>query len=242
MRSKRDSAHFLDPVELVHEYGYMPDSNHIFMFPWTGMADREYEEETGIEWTMANRVIANLQLHMQDWAYNDRPLIVHMKSQGGDWNEGMAIFDAFLSFPKELVILNYTHARSMTSMIFQAATKRVMMPNSYFMIHDGEYGNMGTVKQVASDMEFYKRSGETMMNIYVRRLKQRGRFNRRSQQFIRDMLRELMDKKEDVYLTAREAVDWGFADEIFDGDWDRLNSVSSDQIERINDFAGRFLG
>ena len=31
-----------------------------------------------------------------------------------------------------------------------------------------------------------------------------------------------MDKKEDVYLTAKQAVSYGLADEVFDYDWKKL--------------------
>ena len=44
-----------------------------------------------------------------------------------------------------------------------------------------------------------------------------------------------MDKKEDVYLTAEEAVYYGFADEIFgeDGyDWGKLIDYKDWQLEK----------
>jgi ATP-dependent protease ClpP protease subunit len=36
------------------------------------------------------------------------------------------------------------------------------------------------------------------------------------------MLKEQMEKEEDVYLTPEEALQWGFIDEVFDGNWDKL--------------------
>jgi ATP-dependent protease ClpP protease subunit len=41
-----------------------------------------------------------------------------------------------------------------------------------------------------------------------------------------------MDKKEDVYLTAEDAVKYGLADEIFDYNWLSLTNYTEKQLER----------
>ena len=151
-----------------------------------------------------------------------KPIVIHMKTCGGLWEEGMAIYDAIKSCPSKVTILNYTHARSMSSIIFQAADKRVMMPNSHFMFHDGTYSIDGTVKQVRSSVEFDKLNTMTMLNIYAQKMNEKGEFAGKGVVKIKKWLRDQMDKKEDVFLNAEQTVDLGFADEVFNYDWTSL--------------------
>lgn len=149
-----------------------------------------------------------------------------MKTCGGDWKEGMAIYDAIKSCPNQVIILNYTHARSMSSLIFQAADKRVMMPHSTFMFHDGTMAINGTVKQFYTEYEQTKIQEDQMLNIYIDSMKKKGKMKNDKPEKIRKWLRDQMDKKEDVYLSAEQAVEYGFADEIFGAngiyDWNAL--------------------
>lgn len=213
----------IDLLFHLHEFDVDLESNHIYLMG----VDRGYEvtqdgSEPGIDYVIAKRFIKNLNMCMR--INPDKPIVVHMKTCGGDWNEGMAIYDTIRSCPSKVIILNYTHARSMSSLILQAADKRMMMPHSYFMFHDGTYGIEGTYKGVMSNMEFDKRSEVEMLNIYADRMNQQGTFKGKNLSTIKEWLRSQMDKKEDVFLTAEETVEMGFADEIFDFDWGKLTS------------------
>jgi len=222
-----------DPLYYVLEGDLDLKSNHIYLFGIesyiTGVGHQE-TNEPGVEFVMANRFIRNLNVCMR--VNPEIPLVIHMKTCGGDWTEGMAIYDAIRSFPWPVTILNYSHARSMSSLIFQAGNKRVMMPNSYFLFHDGTMGIEGTVKQVRSAVKFDKLAEKTMLDIYARSMKFGGSMKDKSQIQIKKWLRNRMDKEEDVYLTAKEAVDFGLADEIFDADWSKLTVYSQEQLER----------
>ena len=213
----------IDLLFHLHEFDVDLESNHIYLMG----VDRGYEvtqdgSEPGIDYVIAKRFIKNLNMCMR--INPDKPIVVHMKTCGGDWNEGMAIYDTIRSCPSKVIILNYTHARSMSSLILQAADKRMMMPHSYFMFHDGTYGIEGTYKGVMSNMEFDKRSEVEMLNIYADRMNEQGTFKGKNLSTIKEWLRSQMDKKEDVFLTAEETVEMGFADEIFDFDWGKLTS------------------
>ena len=182
--------------------------------------DWDKREEPGVEYQMSARLIKNL--HILADIDPKRPVLIHMKTNGGDWNEGMAIYDAIKYSPNPIVILNYTHARSMSSIIFQAASRRIMMPHSNFMFHEGTMGVSGTWKNVVSNVEFAKKDNPIMLEIYTNKMKERGRYSKTNKTDIKKMLQGLMDQKEDVYLTAQQAVDWGLADAVFDGDWQKL--------------------
>ena len=207
----------------IHNYDVDLVSNHIYLM---GM-DRGYEVngwgENGVDYLLSKRFIQNLGLCMR--ANEGKPIVILMKTCGGDFNEGMAIYDAIKSCPSKVTILNYTHARSMSSIIFQAGDKRVMMPHSHFMFHDGTYADEGTVKQVKSGLDFYSKIGtSTMLDIYSEKMAGKGDFKEQPISKIKKWLRYQMDKKEDVYLTAEETIYLGLADEIFNYDWSSLTN------------------
>lgn len=219
-----------DLVDQVHEKDVDLQSNHIYLFGREEYVDHENGEEPGVEYSMANRFIRNLNLCMR--VNPDTPIVIHMKTCGGDWTEGMAIYDTIKSCPFPVTILNYTHARSMSSLIFQAANKRVMMPHSYFLFHEGTLGYEGTYKTVMSMVDWDKKTGEQMLDIFENILKRDGKFKHRSRKWIRNWLQEQMDKREDVYLTATESVEFGFADSIFDYNWAKLTEYTEEEILR----------
>ncbi len=187
--------------------------------------DRGYDitngiDEPGIEYVISKRFIKNINLCMR--TNPDKPIVIHMKTCGGLWEEGMAIYDAIKACPSKVTILNYTHARSMSSIIFQAADKRVMMPHSHFMFHDGSYSIEGTIKVVRSAIDFDKHNERVMLDIYADKMNEKGEMAGKGMVKIKKWLREQMDKKEDVYLQSDKTVELGLADEIFDYDWSSL--------------------
>jgi ATP-dependent protease ClpP protease subunit len=202
-----------DPVFQIHEYNVDVKANHLYLLGEESGARPEDGDEPGVEYSMANRFIRNLNILMRK---SGEPILIHMKTCGGFYTEGMAIYDAIKACPNQVTILNYTHARSMSSLIFCAADKRVMMPHSTF-------------KQFQTEAEQDRSSYEDMMTIYVDTLKKKGSMNKWSKVKIRVFLEGLMDKKEEVYFSAKQAVELGFADEVFgaDGtyDWSRLTKV-----------------
>jgi ATP-dependent protease ClpP protease subunit len=213
--------HSDDPAFYIHNHNLDLQRNEIYLF---GREEFSYGAgemipEPGVEFTMANQFIKSiriLQLH------SPTPILVHMKTCGGMWEEGMAIYDAIASCPNEVIVLNYTHARSMSSLIPLAASKFVMMPHSTYMIHEGTFGFEGTQKQLRTEYIEAEKSMEEMLNIYVVRLKSQGKFKSKSAKWIREMLSGMMNDREEVYLTAKEAVEYGFADYVFgeDGTYD----------------------
>lgn len=223
---KRIKYHTDDAVYQVQEYNLDLKANHIYLFGETQYivgAGVEEAIEPGVEFAMANRFIKNLNVLMRK---SDDPILVHMKTNGGDWYEGMAIYDAIVACPNPITILNYTHARSMSSLILCAADKRVMMPHSTFMIHEGSAAFEGTHKQFQTFAEWDKLAAVQMLDIYVDILKSAGSMSKWSKTRIREWLHAQMDKKEEVYWDAKAAVKTGWADYVFgaDGtyDWNTL--------------------
>lgn len=206
----KDDAHIYN----IHEYGIDYLANEIYLVGSTDYIGVE-EGEAGVEFAMASTFIKNLNILMRK---SEEPILIHMKTCGGYWEEGMAIYDAIKTCPNQVTVLNYTHARSMSSLIFSAADKRVMMPHSTFMFHQGTFTTHGTTKVAITEFKELERTSKVMLDIYVEVLKDsNGTMAKKSKKAIREWLVSEMDKKEDVYLTAKQSVATGFADSIFDG-------------------------
>jgi ATP-dependent Clp protease protease subunit len=144
------------------------------------------------------------------------PIFIHMNTIGGEWSYGMAIYDAIKTSPCHVTIVAFSWARSMSSIILQAAHKRVMMPNACFMVHWGTSSVDGHYMAVKSGVEFEVNSEKAMLDIYASRCVDGPYFKNlgMNHQQVSDFIRDKMDRKSDWWLTAQEAVDYGFADSI----------------------------
>lgn len=171
--------------------------------------------EPGVEYLMADRFEMNLSI--LSGIDPQRPILVHLASCGGDWYAGMQMFGAILTCPNPVTVLATRWARSMTSIIPLAADRFLMRPPARYMIHDGSAGLYGTAKEVLTDSEELRKSSELMMRLYVARLKERGPHKAKTDEELFAMLRDLMDRKSDVWWSADEAKRMGFVDHVFDG-------------------------
>ena len=88
------------------------------------------------------------------------------------------------------------------------------MPSSHFMFHYGQVGVCGNAKDVYSSVAFTQKQDEDMIDIYVDAIRDSNKFKGQSDSQIRKHIINTMDKKGDVFLTAKEAVEWGFADGV----------------------------
>ena len=205
--------------DLVHLYNIDPQNFTIYLTsaPQSYQAEeRKIGGEPGVEYQASNQFIKNL--HMLSSIDNTRPILVHMTICGGNWDEGMAMFDNICACPNPVIILGHTHVESMAAIILQAADRRVLMPNSHMMIHDvsTSVSESCTAKEIESRQDWHKQViMPTAMRIYVDALKRGGKFARWPVDKIGKMLRDCIDARGELYLTAPEAVDWGFADAVF---------------------------
>ena len=67
--------------------------------------------------------------------------------------------------------------------------------------------------------------------IYMDGEKSKGMKKDWDEKQIREMLDEKIKKHVDVWLSADEAKQWGFADDVFDGNWDALRATKQN-VER----------
>lgn len=213
----------VNALNTVHDCGLDLAAREIWLVPndeyAVGVGDT-LPSDPGVDYTMTTRFLKNLHILMN--AGKD-PILIHMKTFGGDWDQGIAIYDAIKSCACHVTIVNYTAARSMSSLIYSAADLRVMMPHSKFMFHMGSAAYQGTAKQFQTEAKELAAMDEQMLSIYVSIMKSRSKlWKYKSIESCKDWLRDQMNKKEEVYLTAKEAIKHGFADKIFEGSWDDI--------------------
>lgn len=163
-----------------------------------------------------------------------KPLNVYINSYGGEVFEGFAIYNTLKRYKGMKTVYIDGIAASIASVIAMAGDKVVMNKASMMMIHNaigGCYGNAEDMKKVVQALE---QINEVIRDVYLAKTN-----------MDEDKLKELMDNE--TFMTANECVDYGFANEIIDGDMriedcqravESLNEMKAkmeDTIKQFND-------
>jgi len=196
-----------DLLYSLHEYWINPESREIWI---RGIDGNQVLEtitdnipEGGVEYQMATRTIMNLNyLKSLD---KEAPVTIHLHTCGGESEQGMAIYDAIRSMPYWVTIVGYADIRSMSSIIFLAGDEKLMMPNSKFMIHYGEYYTFGEMKTVEADFNEDKKFNKFMDKLYSDK-----------SDFSRKEIKKMLESKRNIWFNAKQAVKHGFADGIYE--------------------------
>ncbi len=192
----------------VHSHCISLDSREIYIHSYY----RE-GEEAGVDYRMGTCFVKNL--HLLE-VQNRKTILIHQHTFGGDWNDGMAMFNAIQFAKSPIVFLCYAHARSMSSIILQAADKRVLMPDCDFMIHYGSICFEGTAVEAESMMNFNEKLNVRMLDIYYSRCKEGPYFkeNKMTEKQIKSFFDKKMRHHSDWWMSPGEAVNYGFADGV----------------------------
>ena len=136
---------------------------------------------------------------------NAKTINVHINSLGGDTFTGVAIYNLLKAKSKTAKIITYVDAiaASAASIIAMAGDKIVMPCNTLMMIHNCwtfGIGNANELRKTASDMD---KIMDAVVQCYLSKIK-----------ITEEELRNLLD--EETYLTAQEAFEKGFCDEVLE--------------------------
>lgn len=171
------------------------------------------DEEPGVDYRMATTFVKNLHiLELQ----NSQNILVHMHTIGGNWSDGMAIFNAIKLSKAPITILGYAQASSMSGIVFQAADRRVLMPDCEMMIHHGSITLDDNTMAAKSAIDQNERNCKRMLEIFAARavngkyFKDRKYSVRKANNFIDQKIRQVGD----WYLMPDEAIYYGFADGV----------------------------
>ena len=121
-------------------------------------------DEAGVDAIMATNFIKCMHVLNKE---SKEPITIYMNNPGGDWYHGMAIYDMIKTSPSPCTIIVLAQAMSMGSVILQAASNRVMMPNSKFMMHYGSATRSGHEKIFERWADEGKRTCWEMENIFI---------------------------------------------------------------------------
>jgi ATP-dependent Clp protease protease subunit len=134
------------------------------------------------------------------------PISLLLNTPGGSWEDGIAVYDLLKSLKSEVTIIGMGKIWSMGSIIFQAGKKRVLLPNTTILIHDGTDGYIGDAKSFENWAEDSKRVRNIMYNIYYDGMKKKNP---------KITLKDIENMcAHDKILNAEEAIKIGLADEI----------------------------
>jgi len=169
MIEEQENDYNYDDITILHEFNLSINTREIFVPP--NIFDSP--DDTMIDHVVASTFIKNL--HILNSISNE-PIIIHQINYGGDWGYGMAIYDAILhscNNPRmsNVAIISYGYAASMSSVILQAASKRILTPNTTFLMHWGSEEINSNFSSVVSEVEQRKKEAAKMLDIYVNRCK-----------------------------------------------------------------------
>ena len=209
-------------IEAAHEYNVILDSREIFI-----KDSIDSDGETGISF------VKNLSLlSAKD---QKAPIIIHQYNIGGDWSCGMIIFDAIVACSCPIIFLTHGIASSMGAVIPLACIKHddayiVTMPHCEWMIHSGTTGitSEHTLKQSKSLGRWEIKQDKLCIDYLVEAGKRGNKNAGKTEKQIRSYVQRQLDTKEDWYLSAREAVDFGLADAVLgDKNFETLENIKS---------------
>ena len=210
---KKSSKKKLDMTQTlsdVHGHCVNLHSREIYLHP------RYSDDEGGIEYKMATTFIKNLHLLNHEGRGN---VLVHMHTIGGSWDDGMAMFNAIKFSKSPVTILAHAQASSMSGILLQAADKRILMPDCYYMIHHGSIYIDDNSMAASSAVEVNNSQCKRMLQIFSERAIKGEHFKDSSESQIIKFIDKKIKENSDWYLAPDDAVYYGFADGIlgYDG-------------------------
>ena len=136
-----------------------------------------------------------------------RPFEIIISTNGGNADDMFAIYDAMRLVRKEVDIETFGLGKVMSAgvLILAAGTKgkRRIGKHCRLMVHSINGGSAGSMHQLDNEMKEMK----VIQELYIKALCEETKMTQRQ-------FRGLLKKKINIYLTADEAILYGFADEI----------------------------
>ena len=145
---------------------------------------------------------------------NGLDVTFNIASEGGSYFEGLTMAAMISSYKGKTTAKGIGIVASAATVVFLAADEKVLTSNSFFMIHSAWSGAEGNAKQISKTVELLNRVDEQMVNIYTAQMESKGKLINNSIEDTKAYIRNMMS--EETWLTAEEAVDYGFADYIMD--------------------------
>lgn len=128
---------------------------------------------------------------------------VHIRSEGGDVNEGFLIHDALLNSGKTIETIGEGIVASIATVIFLSGSKRTMNSNSEFTIHNPWAAVKGTASDLQANADGLLQIENILTDFYSMKTGIES-----------GLLKELMRKE--TTLTSEQAKNYGFATDVIE--------------------------
>jgi ATP-dependent protease ClpP protease subunit len=199
-------ATITEEINAIHSYGLDIKNREIYLHSY--IAD---DEDSGVDYRSAITFEKNLRYLC---LLSGEPILIHMHLPGGDWEDCLSIYDTIKHCKCKTTILAYAKVQSASSIIFQAANTRVLMPNVNMLIHYGSITIDDEHKAAISSLQWSERESLKMIDIFVEKWISSPMSKEKNwkRPFVRKHIESQLANKTDWILTASEAVYYGFAD------------------------------
>lgn len=197
-----------DSVGEIHNYGIDVKNREIYINEFDDSG-----ESGGVDHRMVQNFIKNINVLKNQ---NKDPITIYLQTIGGCWYAGMGIYDAIKNCKCKTTIIGYSQICSMGTVVLQAATKRLLTPNAMFMCHFGSTNNTGDYQSTQNYSLVDKSNCEKMLRIYAEKCHKSSSFFKEKEYNLSKTKAYIKRKitKGDWYLSAEEAIVYGFADGI----------------------------
>jgi ATP-dependent Clp protease protease subunit len=129
------------------------------------------------------------------------PIKIYIDTPGGDLYACFSIIDSIQLSKTPIITINISSACSAGFYIFLAADRRIALPNSVFLFHEGSTSFWGDSNKFNNHADFYKKNLARMKNYLIERT---------------NLDEEWYEKnsKDDVWMMAEEALEKNICTEI----------------------------
>lgn len=158
--------------------------------------------------TNANNLKAQLE------TANGGDVTLNIASEGGSYFEGLTMASMISTYKGKTTAKGIGIVASAATVVFLAADEKILTKNSFFMIHSAWAGAEGNAKEISKTVELLSKVDEQMVNIYTAQMESKGKLINNSIDETKAYVKEMMQAE--TWLSAEEAVDYGFADYIMD--------------------------
>lgn len=159
----------------------------------------------------------------------NKPITVEMNSPGGNYFEGVAIYNLLRRHPEPVSVQVLGIAASAASVIAMAGDTIEIAHNAEIMIHEAQGVFIGTKSEMAEAVEVLQHVDDAMTATYA------ARSGRPAEEFA------AMIAGKDVYFRGQEAIDAGLADTLMEREAQMPVYASTDEFPSDKASLDRFL-
>lgn len=152
---------------------------------------------------------------------NNKPLNIHINSNGGEVFEGFTIYNLIKGYGGQTTVYVDGLAASIASVIALAGDKVIMNKASMLMIHNASGGCYGNAEEMKKVVEALEKINSVIKDIYVAKTG-----------LSIEKLTELMDNE--TFMTPSECLEYGFCDEVIDEEpTSQSQKITTESMENL---------